>query len=174
MTKILPLLMTVNGSSFLGLDTETTVPLKGGKKNPMQGRVTKKVIGSSVMAFANKNINGYDAMVKRRLEAEGKDPASFELSPRAWGTRVPNLPLVQHEKVDSISYYMEVIFLKAGTSEYFLDGNPIAKSDIEGLQEIKEGEQASLENKVIIRTFSLSSITKLRINHEEHEGPFEL
>ena len=162
------LLENVSGASFVGIDTLTNVPLKGGKKNAQQGRVQKRVTGSSVMVFQNKKINGYDAMVKRRLVNEGKDPASFELSPRAWGNRIPNTPFVEHEKDGEMRYYLEVIFLKAGDVEYLLDGKVVSKDEIVGLPEKREGEQGGLDNKVVVRSYSLDSIVKLRIDQTEY------
>lgn len=173
---------TVSGASFIGLDTESVVKLKGGKKNPQQGRVTKKVTGSQVMVFSNQEQNGYENMVQRRLIAEGKDPTSFSVGPRPWGTRVPNLPIIEHEKDGVLKEYLEVIFLKAGTSEYFLDGEPINKKDIEGLEEKEEAStpvpdkddapsnkgQAGLDNKVIIRTYSADSIVAVRVDGFEY------
>ena len=84
-TDLVTAFQNVNGSSFVGIDTLTEVKLTGGKKNPQQGRITKKMAGASVMCFQNKNINGYAAMIGRRLLAEGKDPSSFVLGERAWG-----------------------------------------------------------------------------------------
>lgn len=107
-------LQNVSGGSFVGIDTLTDVKLTGGKKNPHQGRVTKSMTGAQVMVFQNKNINGYEAMIRRRLEAEGKDPATFVLGERAWGQRLPNSPIVVHKKEDGTRYYLEVIFLRAG------------------------------------------------------------
>ncbi len=158
--------VNVNGASFIGLDTLTEVTLRGGKKNPMQGRVTKRMIGASVMVFSNKKTNGYEAMIQRRLTAEGKDPMNFTVGPRTWGMRLPDMPIVHHNKDGVDKYYLEVIFLKPGTSEYLLDGNPIAAADIEGLPPVTAGEQGGLEddNKVIIRTFAADSITELRID----------
>ena len=88
-------LATLSGGTFVGLDTVTVPVLKGGKKNPMQGRVTKVMRGATVMCFSNQNGSAYNAMVQRRLAAEGKDPESFELSPRAWGERVPGTSFVE-------------------------------------------------------------------------------
>lgn len=164
----------VNGASFVSLDTETTPTLKGGKKNPHQGRVTKRITGSQVMVFQNKTTNGYANMVARRLETEGKDPASFQLGERAWGERIENLPVVRHVKDGVTKFYVEVIFLKSGTVEYFLDGQPIDKSEVIGLEDKEEraSGQGGLENRVIIRTFALDSIRKIRVNKDEYEGPF--
>lgn len=173
----------VNGASFVGLDTESTVKLKGGKKNEQQGRVTKRTLGSQVMVFTNQESNGYENMVQRRLIEEGKDPTSFKVGERAWGKRVPNLPIVEHEKDGVVKEYLEVIFLKGGNSEYFLDGNPIKKEDIVGLDEPedkptpvpdKDAEptnegQAGLENKVIVRTYAAESIINVRIDGVEYQ-----
>jgi hypothetical protein len=170
-TQLLAAVSNINGGSFIGLDTLTEVKLTGGKKNPQQGRVTKEMSGAQVMAFQNKNINGYEAMIQRRLVAEGKDPASFELGERAWGTRVPNLPIVEHEKDGIVKYYLEVVFLRPGAVIYRLDGRPIAEADIEGLPVIRDNpdSQASLVNKVIIRTFAADSITAVRIDGTEYK-----
>jgi len=149
----------LEGGTFVGLDTETPVKLKGGKKNPQQGRVTKVMQGAQVMSFSNKNGSAYDAMVRRRLEAEGKDADSFELSPRAWGTRCTGTPFVEHKG----NYYLEVIFLKAGEVQYCLDGVPVQASEIKGLPDTPENTgQAGLENTVVIRTFKLENVTALR------------
>ena len=150
----------INGASFVGLDTLTVPTLKGGKKNQMQGRITKRMMGANVMSFQNKNFSAYEAMVKRRLVAEGKQAEDFKLGERAWGTRIPNMPIVEHKG----NYYLEVIFISSGVVSYYLDGNPINKSDIEGLEEKEEGKQGGLQDKVIIRTFAAESITELRID----------
>ncbi len=151
----------VNGATFVAIDTITEPKLKGGKKNPHQGRVRKIMTGASVMVFQNKNIHGYDAMVKRRLVKEGKNPETFKLSPRAWGSRLPNTPIVEHKG----QYYLEVIFLKSGVIHYELDGVKVDPSEIEGLVVDKvEGHQGGLNDKVIIRTFKVSNISNITIN----------
>lgn len=161
-TQLIAAFAKVSGASFVGLDTFTHVTLAGGKKNPMQGRVTKRMTGASVMVFQNQKINGYEAMVHRRLVAEGKDPADFVLSPRTWGTRIPNMPIVEHKD----KYYLEVIFLKAGAVEYKLDGAHIDEADIEGLPSRKDDPdaQGGLDNKVVLRTFAADSVTEIRVD----------
>jgi len=154
------ILAEVNGGSFISIDTTTTPTLLGGKKNPMKGRVKKHNTRANVMVFQNKKANAYDNMVKRRLLAEGKDPDLFKLSPRAWGTRLQGTPLVEHKG----ALYLEVIFLASGQTSYTLDGQPIDKADIQGLNDKPvEGKQGDLEDKVIIRTFKLDSVTRLAI-----------
>ena len=163
-TILIAAVAAINGASFVGIDTRTEVKLTGGRKNPQQGRVTKRTIGATVMAFTNQNINAYKAMVERRLVAEGKAPTDFVISERAWGTRLPNMPIVVHNKNGVDHYYLEVIFLKPGTVSYFQDGAPIAKSDIIGMVESGGDEQGGLENKVVIRSFKADSITEVRID----------
>ena len=160
----------VNGSSFVGIDTHTDVPLTGGRKNPQQGRVTKRTVGNSVMVFQNRTSSSYGDMVQRRMVKEGLDPATFELKPRAWGERIPESPFISHLKDDKMNFYLEVIFLKPGQSSYFLDGQPIAKKDIIGLKEVEEdpNSQGGISNKVIIRSFKLTSIERVRIDGMEY------
>lgn len=166
MTLIEQLMQGVNGGTFLSICTETPVKLKGGKSNPFQGRVTKVVNGSNVMVFQNKNTNSYENMVRRRLEKEGKNPDSFQLSPRQWGVRDEGLPFVRHNG----KLYLEVIFLKAGEVEYRLDGAKVDPSTIEGLdlEPKAEGEQGGLDNKVIIRTYDVSNIKSITINKQTY------
>ncbi len=159
------LLDDINGATFIGIDTETSVKLKGGKGNPLQGKVTKKTLGASVMVFTNANSSAYGDMVKRRLVKEGKDPESFELGKRAWGERIKGTPFIEHKE----QKYLEAIFLNSGKSEYFVDGIKTPKEDIEGLPVVKVNEesQGGLEDKVIIRTFKVDSIIGMRIDGME-------
>lgn len=154
----------LTGGTFVGMDTVTDVTLKGGKKNPQQGRITKEMTGAQVMCFTNTNGSAYDAMVKRRLAAEGKDPDTFELGARAWGQRIAGTPFVEHKG----QHYLEVIFLKAGAVQYLQDGFPVDEATIEGLPEKREDNgQGGLDNKVVIRTFALDSIIALRAAGQE-------
>ena len=148
------------GGTFVGIDTRTSVKLTGGRKNVQQGRVTKVMRGATVMVFTNAEVNAYDAMVRRRLAAEGLDPASFTLGERVWGTRVAGTPFVEHNG----KYYLETIFLKPGTVEYELDGVPVSPLLIEGLPDsrVDPESQAGLGDKVVVRTFALDSIMGLR------------
>jgi hypothetical protein len=173
MSQLINILGTVNGASFVSIDTLTEVKLTGGKSNPFQGRVTKRMTGASVMVFQNKKSNAYDNMVKRRLEKEGKDPASFVLGERKFGKRIPETPFIEHIKTGPdgkqfIERYLEVIFLKAGTTELLVDGLPYT-GEIPGLPEEREPTgQGGLENQVIIRTYKCDSIKKIRIDKQEY------
>jgi len=163
--QIAAALAHITGTSFVGISTETPVTLKGGKKNPLQGRVTKRLSSGNVIIFCNRESNGYENMVQRRLQKEGMEAENFQLGPRQWGNRVPNTPFVFHKG----GLYLEVIFLqKPKAVEYLVDGVVTAKDQIEGLQEKKEeGEQGGLVNKVIIRTYNTDNIRAIRVDGQE-------
>lgn len=148
-------LQDLSGSTFIGLTTETNVVLLGGQKNPQQGRIIKRTV-SQVQIFTNKNGSAYANMVNRRLASEGKD--NFTLSPRTWGERVEGTAFVTHKGKD----YLEVIFKNVISSDYYQDGKPIDKAAIVGLKPSREGEQGGLDDKVIIRTYSLDSVKEIR------------
>lgn len=160
-SKMKQLMSSVNGATFISIDTVTEVKLTGGKQNPLQGRVTKENVGSNVMVFQNKTTNAYENMVNKRLAQEGK--GEFTVGPRSWGHRVPNTPFVEHNG----NAYLEVIFLSSGRSQYCVDGVPF-HGHIDGLPVRSEGEQGGLENKVIIRTFNLDSIRSIVIDKQRH------
>lgn len=165
------LLKSFSGNTFASMDNITTVALKGGKKNEMQGRVTKRTSNNQVQLFTNEKSNGYENMVKRRLIAEGKDPEEFTVKPLPWGTRVKDSPFIEHNG----KHYLQVIFNRPGKSEYFLDGQPIDASAIEGLPEKKEpteenGQGLTEENAVVVRTFAIESIESIRVLGEEIKG----
>lgn len=156
---LIQLLSTVNGNTILNITTETVLPLLGGKKNPMKDRVKKVTTGTNCMVFQNKKINGYEAMVQRRLDAEGK--GKFELGPRKWGTRIPDLPVVEHEG----RMYLEVIVLRPGQVHYELDGKVIEPSEINGFKdEYVGGEQGGLDNKVVIKCYAFDSLRTITID----------
>lgn len=164
MSQLQALLANVNGNTIISIDTETVPTLKGGKANPMQGKVRKVMIGGNVMVFTNKNSNGYENMVNRRLEKEGFDAKSFSVGPRSWGSRIEGTPFVEHNG----ALYLEVIFLRAGKVEYKHGVRPIAADQIEGLQEKQEAEQGGLTDKVFIRTFKEESIIAITIDGKRH------
>lgn len=141
------ILKDLSGNTFIGLTTETTPKLTGGKKNAMQGRVIKRTV-SSVQIFTNQTTNAYE---NKRKKAD----ADFQLSPRAWGERVKGTAFVTHKGKD----YIEVIFNKVIETAYYLDGATIAKDEIEGLP---ASRPASETDDVVIRTYGLDSIREIR------------
>jgi len=165
---LLELLLTTNfnGATFVSFDSLTDVKLSGGMKNQMQGRIQKLTLNSNVIIFQNKNSNGYENMVNKRLKQENLNPATFELSPRTWGKRIEGTPVIEHKG----AHYLEVIFIRSGSSSYLFDGKDINKNDVIGLEApaMNSEGQGGLNNKVIIRTFKLSSIKRITINKETY------
>lgn len=163
--QIAKVLENVKINSILGITTETPVTLKGGKKNPLQGHVTKRLISGNVMIFCNASSNGYENMVKRRLQKEGMPADSFQLGKRAWGERIPNTPFVFHKG----NLYLETIFLKCPTKiEYLVDGKVTEKETIEGMPEtVEEGKQGGLVDKVVVRAYNTENIKAIRVDGQE-------
>lgn len=154
----------VVGSSIVGISAITPVTLKGGKKNPLQGRVTKRLKSGNVMVFTNTQSNGYENMVKRRLLKEGMDAENFTLGKLPWGHRVEGTPFIMNKG----SLYLQVVFLKSPVGvDYMVDGKITPKEEIEGLPDKVEGEQGGLVNKVIIRTYKTENIKGLRVDGKE-------
>lgn len=165
LTDVENLLRSFQGVTFAGMDTTTKQRLLGGRKNPMVGRVNKVCRGHRVMLYTNQNTNGYENMVRRRLEAEGKD-IEWNVASLPWGKRIPNTPIIVHND----KHYLQVIFLACGEVGYQLDGMPIMKEMIQGMpiEDMSSGRQGlEDENKVILRTFALDSIDAIRMMKEE-------
>lgn len=158
----------VNGVKMASIDTKTKVHLKGGQSNPLQGKVSKLTLGSSVMLYSNTASNGYETLVKRRLAEEGKDPEQFKLGVRPWGERVPGTPIITHKG----KVYIEVVYLKPGVTTHVDDNSQELKVDqIPGYPEtvVTETSQGGLDNKVIIRTIAMDSLINIRIDGQEYK-----
>mgnify|MGYP000406757741 CR=1 FL=1 len=190
------LLDKIHGATFAAMDTVTIPVLRGGKANPMQGKIAKHCNGHRVMLFTNKKSNAYLNKVVRHLQREQKVPATllnkpveemneqekkacFSLGPLPWGERVPDSPFIQCKG----RYYLQCVFLECGSIEYraaedisfhngdsfvhFRKGELMLKDDIQGLNERSGSEHQGLEKEVIVRTYALDSIVSLRAFHEE-------
>ena len=158
--NIVQCLENKNGEINAIIDTITEVKLTGGKKNPFQGRVKKRTTGAKVLFSVGSNISIYEKLVREGLEKEGKDPNEFELKPRAWGKRIDASPFIEHND----KYYIECYFVSSGDTVYLVD-DEVSDEEIEGLpvKTVSEESQGGLEQKVIIRTFSLDSIERFEV-----------
>lgn len=165
MTKLQQIVnAATSGATIASIDSLTDVKLKGGKKNPLQGKVQKETIGSNVMLFQNKTGSAYVNKVRRHLEKEGFDPDSYKPRPPVWGTRIQNTPFVEHKG----EIYIECVFIRSGTVTYLVDGVPTNPCDIEGLDTtVRHAKtQELLTEKVIIRKFNVKSIQRIAIGGE--------
>ncbi len=126
------------GAIFFGFDTVTTPVLTGGKKNPMQGRIQKVMMGAQAMANAN-----YEKGRNKQLIASGFKP-TFKTQARRWGKYAfAGLPIVEHKE----AAYLVTSILKAGKVSYLLDGQPIDAGDIIGL---KESKGTNIDEKAVV------------------------
>lgn len=159
------LLASIKGCTFAALDTVTTPILKGGKSNPMQGKVEKHCTGHRVLLFTNKNSSGYENKVRRHLEREGKNPDSFVMGGLPWGERIKDTPFIHNKG----KHYLQCVFLASGevTYRYKESGETILKEEIIGLNERSGSEHQNLDDQVIVRTYAIESIVALRAFHEE-------
>jgi hypothetical protein len=172
-TLIEQALEALKGTTFIGLDTETVPALKGGKKNPFQGKIKKLCKGHQVILYGTP---GYETKVKRHLIAEGKDPESFKAGGLPWGQHIPGTSFLEHKG----ELYLQCVFLNAAnhieyqaTSEIVLEGaiaghwrygegENIPKENIPGLPVHSGSEHQGLDKQVIVRAYKISSITGLR------------
>lgn len=129
------------GSTFVGLDVET-------KANG----VRKIETGIAGIIFSRCRSSGYEKMVKRRLEAMGRNPDNFVLSDLPWGERVCDTSVITHNGED----YLQVIVLR--------DGDVSAFIGVSTPYPIKVSERTEI---VKVRTYKLSSITAIRLLGEE-------
>lgn len=113
------------GALIIGFDSATIPTLTGGKKNLMQGRVTKVMTGA--VAMVNRN---YENARNKQLQVAGFKP-TFKVQARRWGTfAIKGLPVLTHKG----AVYLNTSILKAGKVSYLLDGKAIDKADIVGLK----------------------------------------
>lgn len=119
------------GALIIGFDSATIPDLKGGKKNPMQGRITKVMTGATAMLNRD-----YEKSRNNQLVAAGFK-ATFEVKPRRWGIYpMAGLPVITNiDKKGDFNIYLNTSVLRAGKVHYLLDGQPIDKNKIEGLKD---------------------------------------
>jgi hypothetical protein len=159
-SQLLSAIAQLQGVAIGSINTLTVPVLTGGKKNPMQGRITKETFNGNVLFACNINGNTYMNMVKKRLAQEGKDPESFVLGALPWGERIQNTPFITNKG----EIYVQVSYLHPPKEIiYRFCGHIIDKADIIGLKESSNGEQGGLDNKVPVRTPKLSSIVGLKM-----------
>ena len=175
-TNLVTIMSTVNGTSFISLDLETTPKIRktldgeDGKRtpNPHFGRITKRDVGVNARVYQNKNSNGYVNAVKKQMVKEGLDPEDFKLSERKFGTRAENLPIIENKG----NYYLEYIVERKGTTQYLLDGQPIDVEDILGYTKPSKPKKSTDKpsNPVPIRIAKLESLVEIRMNKESYNN----
>jgi hypothetical protein len=150
-TAVQDLLSRIHGCTFASLDA-VTVACKG---------VQRRVSGERVILFTNKKSSGYENMVRRRLQEAGLDP-DWKAGPLPWGERVPNTPMIFHKDV----MYLQTIFLGGGDEKYFLGENEVDPAAFK----IKPNAVRAEGNRVVVNTYRLESITRIKLLGEERRA----
>lgn len=117
----------------------------GGKKNPMTGRVTKIVSNLPVILCGN----GGEYEKAKRAES-GDD--TYVSGPLPWGTRNAD-GLIEHK---GITYVQYMVTGRGDRTQYFLDGNPIAKEDIDRLKPTVT--PADTSSKIMLRVTDIENL----------------
>lgn len=145
--RLVKIFANVHGATFVGLDTKTLPRVSGA----LAGWITKHTQGMNVMVFQNPQ---WENLVNKRLKAMGL-PSGFKAGPRPWGTRLPNLPIVEYAD----AYYLEVIVLSPGKVTYKQASMPVQKDLIPGLEDDRPSQTG-----VVIRCFHADSIECVHLN----------
>ena len=135
----------IKGCTFASLDAET-----------VEKSLRRRTTGERVILFANKNVSGYENMVKRRLLASGKDPDSFHLGELPWGERLSGTPLIHHKG----KYYLQTILVSAPSVEYFLGDTRVNPLAFGVKPRVIDGD------KVVVQTYNVENIQRLTAMRE--------
>jgi len=105
------------------LSWESKPKLKGGKKNPQQGRVVK--VSTATVTLTE------PGTYAKRMVKEGEWDSSDEIQGRKWGIRRGATCIIDHKGLE----YVESLIEDIPEVDYFLDGKKVDKSEIVGLPE---------------------------------------
>lgn len=148
------LLREIRGCSFATIDAENPVTDYPG--------VVHVVTGKRVLMFTNKHCSGYEQMVKRRLEAAGKNPRNFVLGDLPWGKRIPETPLIEHNG----KTYLQVIELAEGVSKYLMDGKEFTPEQLQMKPRRHYGQSLPKADEVQVRCYNLDNIKRIALAGE--------
>lgn len=157
--QIRDLVAQIKGCTFASIDAETS-------PSPGLRRVVRREV---VILFTNQNSSGYENMVRRRLEEEGKDAAAFLAGDLPWGERVPGTPLIVHNG----KYYLQTVLLKPGDNEYYIGQSRLSPEEAQGLfksadiSSVAYGQGLGPAKAVVVRTYKLESLKAIRLQHRE-------
>lgn len=142
------------GCTFASLDAETK-----------EGGLIRRVTNERVMLFTNSRSSGYENLVKRRLQAEGKNPDLFVSGDLAWGERLADSPIIAHRGF----YYLQTILMSKGEEKYFMPtGNEVPPHLVSAFVGKRSSNQGlSDEKAVIVHCYALENIKAIRLLGEE-------
>lgn len=150
------LLANVEDASFAIIDS-TTSPCKG---------IRKVTTGTRVILFTNKETNGYEDLVKRRLIEAGKDPRDFVLGDLPFGERLPNSPIIHNRGL----YYLQTVILEPGQSVGYAGNREVDLADFVTPRRTNQG--LSKEDEVHVATYRLDHIDRIALVGEVLVGNY--
>lgn len=158
LSLILPLLNKIHGTTFATIDSETWC-------NKTIRCVAR---GERAILFRTEGVSGYENAVKRALSEAGKDPSSFKVGPLPWGTRVDNLPLIEHKG----EHYLQFIQLSRGSRKYYIGRTDTEVAEDEllafGVRErFASNQDLPKDRQIIVNTYRLSNISRIVMFGEE-------
>ena len=116
------------------------VKLTGGKKNPQLNHISK--VTENLLVTLTKDGQEYQKRMQENVDS------NFVSSARPWGHRTAE-GLIEHNG----ELYVEFLVEGRGVTKYLLDGQPIDKSQINGLPKVPVNDTG-----VIIRSVKLSNL----------------
>lgn len=145
------LLTSIKGVTFASLDAIV---------EPKPG-VELRITGERVLLYQNKNVSGYETLVKRRLEQAGKNPDAFVADSLPWGERIDGTPIIVHKD----RHYLQCIVLEPGEYHYFIGDCEINPRDVNIFPKYPN-QGLPPENSVYVHTYRLSNIVRLTLLNE--------
>ena len=144
---------TIKGGSFFGVLTDTE------EKNIEKPKLNGLVGVRKITGFAGHVYTSHQYM-NQRLKVE----SDYVPSPRAWGVRMTDCPLIEHKG----KYYLEVFFDKGSIvatknfGYYKLDENG-TRIDLDKAM-VRSFMRPAKEEPVVYRNYALESILEIKIN----------
>lgn len=162
------------GHSFISVQTETIPVLN--KRGRISGLSIEEKFGClpseiiKVSQFTCMIGLDYSHVIKSRLEKEGKTIDEY-IKGESWHEAVPGTRnLRRHKKTKELFVYLFMLANNKPISAYYANGVMIDKEKIGEFLPIKSiptNQGLSSGNEVIVRTFKLSSIRRIKMDNEE-------
>lgn len=109
--------------------------------------------------------SAYQNMVKRRMLAEGKDPNTFEpVFGREIEFRNPICRYIRENTISNVFSWVTERFITNLKGKWFTRNRA---SGYEAPAMKEDDDSGGIENKVIIRSYDIGNITRIKANSEE-------
>lgn len=148
-----PLVEQIHGCTFASLDAVC---------EPCPG-VVEKITAERVIIYRTKGGSGYENKVKRALAASGKNPDLFHVGALPWGSRVDDLPIIQHNG----NFYLQTIVLAPGLRTYTLfgSGTVIDPKDF-GIKKRPPRLDLPPDEQVVMHTYKIDNLERITLMGE--------